>query len=144
MFGVVFYIFSLLLSYTDYKSFIVPNVILGTMGFMLLFFGLIEDKIYMSSFAVPLLILLFFIAILLLKPNMILGGGDIKYMMVVGLFLPYTLFPLFLIVTGILQSLTLLYMQNIKKRRVAAMVPVMFVSVVITQFIAAMGIYPLT
>jgi Flp pilus assembly protein protease CpaA len=110
---------------------------------MLLFFGLIEEKIYISSFITPILILIFFIILLLLKPKMILGGGDIKYLMVVGFFLPTLAFPLFLIVTGILQSLALIIQQKIKKRRVVAMVPIIFLSVVITQIIILNNLYPL-
>jgi len=143
LFSIVFYIFSVLLSYTDCTRFRVPNVLLGTMSLMLLYFGLIEDKIYLSSFIVSFLVLLFFIAVLLLFPKMILGGGDIKYMMVVGLFLPYLVFPLFLLVTGVLQTLALIYKQFYKKRRVVAMVPVMFASVVLTQLIVYLGFYPL-
>jgi Flp pilus assembly protein protease CpaA len=74
---------------------------------------------------------------------MILGGGDIKYMMVVAFFLPYLLFPLFLIITGILQSLALLYTQQIKKRHIVPMIPIMFFSVFLTQLIAYLGYYPL-
>jgi Flp pilus assembly protein protease CpaA len=122
----------------------VPNKILALMTLLLLCFGLIEDKIYLSSFIVPSLILVFFIAMLLLFPKSILGGGDIKYMMVVGLFLPYVIFPLFLLVTGVLQTFVLLYKQKIKKRRVAAMVPIMFISVIITQLIVHFGFYPLS
>lgn len=118
-----------------------PNSIIGTMTLMLLYMGWIEDKIYISSFIVPVLILLFFIIILLLMPKIILGGGDIKYMMVVGLFLPYLLFPLFLIVSGSLQTVALLYTQKVQKRRVVAMVPLMFISVLITQWIVFMGWY---
>ncbi|MEA3384045.1 MAG: prepilin peptidase [Campylobacterota bacterium] len=143
LFSFTFYIFSLLLSYTDCVEFRVPNVILGTMGLMLLYFGIIEDKVYISSFVVPILILCFFIVLLLLKPKMILGGGDIKYMMVVGFFLPYLVFPLFLIVTGVLQTFALLYKQNVKKRRIVAMVPIMFIAVIITHFVVFFGFYPL-
>ena len=89
------------------------------------------------------MILGFFVVLLLLNPKMILGGGDIKYMMVIGFYLPWLVFPLFLIVTGILQSAALLYTQNIKKRRVVSMVPLMFLSVVLTQFIVYLGFYPL-
>ena len=143
MFSFSFYIFSVLLSYTDCTRFRVPNVLLGTMSLILVYFGLIEDKIYLSSFIVPFLVLLFFIAVLLFLPKMILGGGDIKYMMVVGLFLPYLVFPLFLLVTGVLQTLALVYKQFYQKRRIVAMVPVMFASVVLTQLIVYLGFYPL-
>jgi len=141
LFYFTFYIFSLLLSYTDCTKFIVPNIIVGTMALMMFYFGWIEDKIYISSFIVPSLILLFFIIILLIMPKTILGGGDIKYMMVVGLFLPYLVFPLFLLVSGVLQTLALLYAKKVKKRRVVAMVPLMFISVLIAQGIVAMGWY---
>ena len=143
MFVTLFYIFSLLLSYTDCTKFKVSNILLLRMSLLLLLIGLIEEKIYMNSFLMPIIILLFFILLLIVKPTMILGGGDIKYMMVVAFFLPYLLFPLFLIITGTLQSLSLLYTQQIKRRRVVAMVPIMFISVILTQLIALFGYYPL-
>jgi len=141
LFYFTFYIFSLLLSYTDCTKFIVPNIIVATMALMLLYIRWMEDKIYISSFIIPVLILAFFIIILLIIPTTILGGGDIKYMMVVGFFLPSLVFPLFLLVSGILQTLALLYAKKVKKRRVVAMVPLMFVSVLISQGIVAMGWY---
>ncbi len=143
MFLITFYIFSLLLSYTDCRRFIVPNIILISMIVMLFYVGWIEDKIYLSSFIVPIVVLVLFIILLLLNPKMILGGGDIKYMMVIAFYLPFTIFPLFMIVTGIIQSLALLYTQNIRKRRIVPMVPLMFFSVTISEFIVYLGLYSL-
>lgn len=139
MFFFTFYIFSFLLSYTDCKRFIVPNVIIGTMFIMLLFFGIIEQKIYISSFITAFLVLLFFMALFLIKPNAVVGGGDIKYLIVAALYLKYTVFPVFLIVTGILQTLALLYKQKLKKRRFVAMVPIMFLSIVVVDILAFSG-----
>lgn len=143
MFSFVFYMFSLLLSYTDCKKFLVPNSILVAMFIMLLYTGWLENQISLGSFLMALLVLLFFIVLLLLQPKMILGGGDIKYMMIVAFYLPFLAFPLFLIVTGVLQTFALLYTQRIKKRRIVAMVPVMFASVIITQVIISLGYYKL-
>jgi len=116
---------------------------MGAFSVMLLFYGVIEDKIYLSSFIVPFLVLCFFVVVLLLMPKMILGGGDIKYMMIVGLYLHYLVFPLFLLITGVLQTFALLYAKKVKKRRVVAMVPLMFVSVVISQVLVYFDLYPL-
>lgn len=143
MFFITFYIFSLLLSYTDCKRFIVPNIILLTMAVMLLFFGLIEEKIYLSSFLMPLVVLCMFVIILLLKPKSILGGGDIKYILVVSFYLPWMLFPLFLIVSGVLQTIALLYTKIKRKRRIVAMVPLIFISAVISELIHYYGLNPL-
>jgi len=135
MFFLTFYLFSLLLSYTDCKKFTVPNGLLALMASLLLIFGLIEEKITISSLIIPLVVLALFIGILFTFPKTILGGGDIKYMMIVGFFLPPLLFPIFLIVTGILQSIALLLQQKLRKRRIVAMVPLMFGSVIITQLL---------
>lgn len=143
MFTVSFYIFSSLLSYTDYKKFLVPNNILIAMSSMLILFGIFESKILISSIILSLLVLLFFIFLLLLKPTMILGGGDIKYMVIVAFYLGVKPFALFLIISGILQTITLLYVQNIKKRRIAPMVPIMFLSVIIVDSLVSLKIYPL-
>ncbi len=142
MFTISFYIFSLFLSYTDFTRFIVPNILLGAMTFMLLIFGLFEKKIYISSIVLVLGVLLFFIAVMLINRQLILGGGDIKYMMVVALYLGLSSFALFLVITGILQTLSLLYVQKIRKRRVAPMVPMMFLSTVIVDLSVAFHFYP--
>jgi leader peptidase (prepilin peptidase) / N-methyltransferase len=143
MFFLIFYTFSLLLSYKDITRFRVPNVILGIMFVSLLVFGIIEERISFVSFVVPTLILIFFIVLLLLNPKMILGGGDIKYMMIVAFYLHWSLFPIFLIISGVLQTLILLYIQKVKKRRVAPMVPMMFLAVILTQFIDFLNINPI-
>lgn len=143
MFSISFYIFSLFLSYTDFKKFLVPNDLLITMSIMLLTFGFLDSKIYISSIVLSLIVLLFFCAIMLINRNIILGGGDIKYMMLVALYLPLKSFALFLLVTGILQSLVLLYVQQIKKRKIAPMVPMMFLAVVIVELLVLAELYPL-
>jgi Flp pilus assembly protein protease CpaA len=73
---------------------------------------------------------------------MILGGGDIKYMIIVSFYLGIEAFALFLIITGILQTLMLLYIQNIKKRKIAPMVPVMFMSAIIVEILISFNVYP--
>ena len=143
MFYFTFYIFSLLLSYTDCKRFIVPDIILLSMTIMLLYFGLIEEQIYLSSFIVFIIVFCLFIVILLLMPKTILGGGDIKYILVVSFYLPWMLFPLFLIISGLLQTVALLFAQKLHKRRIVAMVPLMFISVIITQILNYYGLNPL-
>lgn len=142
MFTISFYIFSLFLSYTDFTRFIVPNVLLGTMSIMLLIFGIFEKKIYVSSIVLVISVLLFFIVVMLINRQLILGGGDIKYMMVIALYLGVTSFALFLVITGILQTLSLLYMQKIRKRKIAPMVPMMFLSAVIVDLSVAFHLYP--
>ena len=143
MFSISFYIFSLFLSYTDFKKFLVPNDLTATLALMLLVFGILESKIYISSIVLVFTILALFIAVLLINRTQILGGGDIKYMMLVGLFLGLEKFFLFLIISGVLQTLALLYKQQIKKRRVAPMVPMMFLAVIIVELLIAFNIYSL-
>lgn len=142
MFTIIFYIFSIFLSYTDFKKFLVPNNILITMSIMLLIFGLFESKLYISSIILSLLVLLFFIVIMLLNRQLILGGGDIKYMMVAALYLGVQPFALFLVITGIFQTLALLYMQKVRKRKIAPMVPMMFLSTIIVDILVVKDIYP--
>ena len=142
MFGISFYIFSLILSYTDFKKFIVPNDLIISMSIMLLIFGFIESKIYISSIILSSLVLLFFIAIMLINRQIILGGGDIKYMMIVALYLEIQSFAIFLVITGLLQTFALLYMQKIRKRRIAPMVPIMFLSTIIVEILVALHLYP--
>lgn len=140
MFTISFYIFSLFLSYTDFTRFIVPNFLIGTLALFLLLFGMIENRLDVSAFVLPFIILLFFIAIMLINRQLILGGGDIKYMMLVGLYLGIPSFAVFLIVSGILQTLALLYVQKVRKRKIAPMVPLMFLAVIIVQILENFGI----
>ena len=111
------------------------------MSLMLLVFGFFESKIYISSIVLSLLILSFFIVIMLINRQFIIGGGDIKYMMIVGLYLGVSSFALFLIVTGVLQTLALLYKQKIENRKIAPMVPMMFLSVIIVELSVKFGFY---
>ncbi len=111
------------------------------MSLMLLVFGFLESKIYISSIILSLIILLFFVVIMLINRQLIIGGGDIKYMMIVGLYLGVSSFALFLIATGILQTLVLLYKQKVENRKIAPMVPIMFFSVIIVELLVKFGFY---
>ncbi|WP_421715887.1 prepilin peptidase [Arcobacter arenosus] len=141
IFYISFYIFSILLSYTDCTKYKIPNITILTLIIFLIIFGLLENKLNLYSIAISFAILIFFVIILIAMPKAILGGGDIKYIMVVALFLEPMLFPLFLIISGICQTLFLLYFQKIKKRRVAPMAPAIFLAVMISQLIDLMGLY---
>ena len=129
------------MSFTDLKKFLVPNDLIITMSLMLLVFGFIESKIYISSIVLSLVILIFFIIVMLINRQFIIGGGDIKYMMIVGLYLGVSSFALFLIITGLLQTITLFYIQNVNKRKIAPMVPIMFLSVILTEILVKYNIY---
>ncbi len=142
MFIIIFYIFSFLLSYTDFKRFLVPNNIVITMTIMMLTFGFLNSSLALSSILLSIIVLIFFIVLLLLNRHIILGGGDIKYMMIVALYLGIEPFALFLIVTGVLQTIFLLFIQKIKKRKIAPMVPIMFLSVIIVDFLTLFKFYP--
>lgn len=137
-----FYIFSLFLSYLDCTRYKIPNIILGTLFIFLILFGYLENQLNFYSFIISLAILLFFVIILLLMPTMILGGGDIKYLMVIAIYLNPFLFPLFLLSTGIIQMFFLIYFQKIKRRRVAPMAPAMFFAVIIVEILNKFEVYP--
>ncbi len=124
------------------KRHIVPNITIGTLFIFLLLFGFFENRLNIYSFAIAIAVLIFFIILILLKPNMVLGGGDIKYMMVVAFFLEPLLFPLFLVVTGILQALFIIYFQKIKNKKESPMIPAMFLAVIICQVSFFTNIYP--
>lgn len=142
MFTISFYIFSSFLSLFDFKRFLVPNNILLTMFIMMLIFGLIEQKIYTSSIITMLAVLFFFCALMLINRKLIIGGGDIKYMIVVAMYLDFINFALFLLISGILQTIVLFYMQKYKKRKIAPMLPIMFLSVFITELLVFNKLYP--
>lgn len=74
-------------------------------------------------------------------PKIILGGGDIKYIMVIAIYLEPLLFPLFILSTGMIQMFFLIYFQKVKKRRVAPMAPAIFLAVIISEILFQTGIY---
>ena len=134
MFEIIFYVFSFILAYIDYKKAIVPNDILLSMFLMLVIFGILESKLNVISFFIALLVLFFFSILVLINRKMILGGGDIKYMMVVAIFIEPLLFPFFLVITGIFQSILLIFVKTVDQKNSAVMVPSMVLSVVISDF----------
>lgn len=142
MFSISFYIFSFLLSYTDCTRYKIPNITIATSLLFLLIFGWFEGKLEFISFILSFAILIFFIILLIIMPKMILGGGDIKYMMLIAIYIQPILFPLFLLSTGIVQIFFLIYFQQIKKRRVAPMAPAMFLAVIVTELLFYLGVYP--
>ena len=141
IFNISFFIFSVLLSYTDCSKYRIPNITIFTLFIFLVCFGFLENKINYYSFILALAILLFFVIILILIPKTILGGGDIKYMMIIAIYLEPLLFPLFLVCTGLIQMLFLIYYQKLKGRRVAPMAPAMFLATIITLLINKNGLY---
>ncbi len=63
-------------------------------------------------------------------------------MMLVAIYLKPILFVLFILVTGIVQTIFLAYKQLYKQRRVAPMVPAMFIAVIITEILYLFGVFP--
>ena len=141
IFTLSFYIFSLLVSYTDCTRYKIPNITLITLLLFLIIYGVIESKLSPYSIIISFTILIFFVIMLLVIPKMILGGGDIKYMMVIAIYLEPLLFPLFLLMTGIIQMIFLIFFQKFKKRRVAPMAPAMFLAVILSELLFKLEIY---
>lgn len=137
-----FYIFSTILALLDCKRYFVPNNILVTLLLFILIFGYFEEHLNIISFIISLSVLLFFVIILLINRKIILGGGDIKYMMVVALYINPLVFPLFILLTGIVQTLFLLFYQKLKGRRVAPMVPAMLIATALSELLYIWGVYP--
>lgn len=142
LFHLSFFIVSIFLVYFDCKKFLVPNELVYTLFFLLLIFGIQFQILTIYNIIIFCLTLIFFVLIMLLKRDIILGGGDIKYMLIISLYLPAFLFPMFLIQTGIVQTLFLIYKKALKKRRVAPMVPAMFLAVCSTLITFKLGFYP--
>jgi len=141
IYHISFFIFSILLSYTDCTKYKIPNITILTLSLFLILFGYIEGELKLYSFVISFTILIFFVTILIVMPKMILGGGDIKYMMVIAIYLEPLLFPLFLLLTGVVQTFFLIFFQKYKKRRVAPMAPAMFLAVILTLTLYKYNIY---
>ena len=142
IFTTSFYLFSLVLSYLDCTKYRIPNITLGTLFIFLLVFGYLENELNLYSFIISIFILFFFVILLLILPTMILGGGDIKYMMVIAIYLNPFMFPLFLLLTGITQMFFLIFYQKYKKRKIAPMAPSMFLAVLLTDIAHYFELYP--
>jgi Flp pilus assembly protein protease CpaA len=136
----LFYFFSLILSYNDCTKYKVPNNIVIIFISSLLLLKIIAFKLTFSLFILPFIILILFILILLIFPKYILGGGDIKYFIIISFYLNDPLiFSYFLIISGILQSFWIFYRQKYKKRRVAPMIPILLFSVFLIDLFLLFG-----
>ncbi len=140
IFNIAFFVFSFFISFLDCTKYKIPNIMLLALLTFLITFGYLENKLNFYSFIFSFTILLFYIIILIVIPKIILGGGDIKYMMVIAIYLSPNLFPIFLICTGLIQLLFLIYYQKIRKRRVAPMAPSMFLSTIVTIVLNKIGL----
>ena len=142
MFEIIFYVFSFILAYLDFKKFIVPNNILLTLVVMLIIFGVFENRLNMNAFLIATALVLFFSSLIIVNKNMVLGGGDMKYMLVVAIFLEPFVFPFFLIITGVMQTIFLTFAQVVQKKQKAAMVPAMLISVILSNFLYSSSFFP--
>lgn len=142
MFVITFYIFSLFLSFTDYKYYLVPNTMTKTMLALMVLFGLMEGELRVNSIIVSLIVIVFFVVLILIDKKMTLGGGDIKYIALVALFLSPLAFAYFLIVSGVLQAIHLTFTKNVLKKSEAYMVPAIFAAAVITDVAFKNGVLP--
>jgi len=106
-------------------------------------FAFFEDTILISSIVVSFLVFVFFVSLILINRTMTLGGGDIKYIAIVALYFSPLHFAYFLIVSGLLQSVQIYFAKNIQKNSQAYMVPAIFLGVVITDILLAMGLIPI-
>jgi len=142
MFTITFYVFSLFLSFTDYKYYLVPNTMTKAMLALMVLFGFLEGELKIASIIVALIVIVFFIILILIDKKMTLGGGDIKYIALVALFLSPLAFAYFLIVSGILQAVHLTYTKTVLKKNEAYMVPAIFLAAVFTDVAFKNGLLP--
>ncbi len=77
----------------------------------------------------------FFCLVLLLNKNSIIGGADIKYFLIITLYLQPLVFAYLLIISGVIQSIVLIYFKKIKKRKTSPMIPTIFFSVLLSQIL---------
>jgi Flp pilus assembly protein protease CpaA len=98
---------------------------------MIVTFGLLDGSATIYYVILPLFLIMFFYIVYLFGLGFV-GGGDIKYLILISMYINHPLkFAWYLIISGILQLLFLLFYQKVKKRRFVPMVPAMFVAVVL-------------
>jgi Flp pilus assembly protein protease CpaA len=139
----LFYVISLILTYFDITKFRVPNLLV--LPLMTLLIGdifIIQSSINWLQVGLFIMTFVIITLLILLKQQVMFGGGDIKYLLAVSLYIDIFLFPLFLVLSGIFQSLTLFYIQSIKQRRIAPMVPAMFLAVASSELLYFTKLYP--
>lgn len=100
---------------------------------MLLYFGIVEKRIIFLNFFWPIAIISFLAILYTINRRLYIAGGDVKYLMLVGFYLEANIFIYFLLLFVLSQFFVLQYIRKVKKRRYAAMVPVMFFSVVVVD-----------
>lgn len=137
--SLAFYIVSSFLIYFDCKRYIVPNELVGVLLLFVVLFGLINGTLNFHGFIVAFGLLMFFFLLYLLKFGYV-GGGDIKYLLVVSIYLEPLGFAYFLVICGFVQILFLVFYKRIKKRRFAPMVPAMVLSVLIYEILSYLNL----
>jgi leader peptidase (prepilin peptidase) / N-methyltransferase len=140
--GIAFYIVSLFLVYFDCKRYIVPNELILVLFLFVVVFGIIDSSLGFFSLVLPVALLVLFWLISLTKLGYV-GGGDIKYLLVVALYLEPLVFAIFLVMSGVLQLLFLVFYKKVKKRRFAPMIPAMVVAVALSEVAYRVGVFPL-
>lgn len=135
MVEISFYIFSVVLSCFDIKERKGPNTIMGTLFLFIIVFGLLEEKLTYISVSMFFVMFIIFCLILIVNKHSIIGGADIKYFLIITLYLQPLAFAYLLIISGVIQSFLIVYFKKIKKRRTAPMIPTIFFSVLLIQIL---------
>ncbi len=133
MVDISFYIFSVVLSYFDIKERKGPNIIMSTLFLFVIVFGFLENKITQLSIVCFFIMFILFCLVLLLNRKAIIGGADIKYLLIITLYLKPIEFAYLLIISGVIQTIIIIYFKKIKKRRTSPMIPTIFFSVLLIQ-----------
>ncbi len=140
--GIAFYIVSAFLVYFDCKRYAVPNELVVVLLLFVVVFGLLDSSLGLSSLVLPVFLVLVFWLVSMTRLGYV-GGGDIKYLLVTAIYLEPLVFALFLVLSGVLQLLFLVFYKKIKKRRFAPMIPAMVLAVALSEIAYKIGVYPL-
>jgi len=140
--GLAFYIVSAFLVYFDCKRYTVPNELVSVLFMFVVVFGLIDSSLTWYSLILPVLLVVIFWLVSMTGLGYV-GGGDIKYLLVTAIYLEPLVFALFLVLSGVLQLLFLVFYKRIKKRRFAPMIPAMVLAVALSEIAYKIGVYPL-
>lgn len=130
--SISFYLISLALVLTDIKHYRIPNILVLFLLVSVLFFRFIDGDLSFFDFF-PSIFLIFIFWIFDKFRFGLVGGGDIKYMMVASLYLGYLVFPYFLIVFGILATLFILFWQKSKPNKDVPMMPTLALGVLVCE-----------
>lgn len=140
IFKTIFYAISAYLSYQDIKTKNISNLLQSILYIFVLVSNIYLDVFSIYSLLLSIFVFVFFVFLSVINPKLDFGGADMKFYAIVILYLPLLYVPYFILITGIVQLVSIIIYQKIKNEKEAPQIPFILLSVIITETIMNSGL----